>query len=275
MMSESENGHFEIRFPKDSGGLDQHQEWFEVMLNGRARRLRVHDYAALYETPGLYEALVYRTLQCQSPASLVNLLSSVLAGGTTAPADLRVLDLGAGNGVVGEILREAGVGHLVGLDLIPEAAMAARRDRPSVYEDYVVADLTDLAPAQERRLREHDLNCLVTVAALGFGDVPAEAFVTACNLIANGGRVAMTIKDEFLDPQHRGGFGRLLRRLIDLRFLEIEARHRFRHRVSIAGEELFYVALVGRKLRALPRSSALMAKTPEVAAAAAQRAPVS
>jgi predicted TPR repeat methyltransferase len=246
--------------------LDQDQEWFEVEHDGRCRRLRVHDYAALYAEPGLYEGLVYETLKCRSPRRIVDLLRTVLKDWPAALDTLRVLDLGAGNGVVAERLRDAGTSHIVGLDLIPEAAMAATRDRPGVYDDYVVADLTNLPPAHEQRLRNHFLNCLVTVAALGFGDVPPAAFARAYNLIADGGWLAMTIKEDFLDPSEGSGFGRLVHRMIAHRMLEVQAHHRYCHRVSIVNEKLFYVALVARKLQPVPRWMAAGADDPGVSA---------
>jgi SAM-dependent methyltransferase len=254
---------FAIRLPDDGRELDQDQEWFEVKLDGRRRRLRVHDYAALYAVPGLYEALVYETLGCRSPGRIVDLLATVLQDWPGAMGDLRLLDLGAGNGIVAEHLREAGARHIVGLDLLPEAAMAARRDRPGVYDDYLVADLGDLARADEQRLRKHSLNCLVTVAALGFGDVPPAAFARAYDLIADGGWLAMTIKEDFLDPSDGSGFGQLVRRMIARRCLEIHAHHRYCHRVSIGGEKLFYVALVARKLRSAAQSMAAETAKPE------------
>ena len=39
--------------------------------------------------------------------------------------ELRVIDLGAGNGMMGEVLKREGVARLVGADIIPEAREAA------------------------------------------------------------------------------------------------------------------------------------------------------
>jgi hypothetical protein len=38
------------------------------------------------------------------------------------------------------------VESVVGVDIIPEAQEAADRDRPGVYEDYYVVDLTRMQP---------------------------------------------------------------------------------------------------------------------------------
>ena len=238
-----------ISFPARSQGLEQDEEWFEFECRGRRRRLRLHDYAGIYEIPGLYESLVCKALRCRSPERIVRPLEEALAARAESPEGLRVLDLGAGNGIVGEILRRVGVREIVGIDILPEAAEAARRDRPQVYDDYVVTDLTQPDPAAERRLRDFAPNCLVTVAALGFGDIPREAFVKAFNLIPAGGWLAMCIKDSFLEENDDSGFGRLIRSMIAAGTIDVLHRQRYVHRLSTAGEKLFYVSLVAWKNR--------------------------
>ena len=49
---------------------------------------------------------------------------------------------------------------------------------------------------------------MTSVAALGFGDVPPEVFTAAFDLVEDGGWVAFTIKEDFLD----GGDDERLRR---------------------------------------------------------------
>ena len=39
---------------------------------------------------------------------------------------------------------------------------------------------------------------MTTVAALGFGDIPPDAFAAAFNLVEDGGHVAFTIKEDFI-----------------------------------------------------------------------------
>lgn len=157
------------------------------------------------------------------------------------PERARVLDVGAGNGLVGEALREAGVGTVVGVDILPEAAEAAERDRPDVYEDYVVVDLT-----QPVDLGTFDATTVV--AALGFGDMPPTAFAGAFNMVVDGGLIAMNIKDEFLQE---GGFASFIEGLVDDGAMEVLSRRRYRHRLSVTGEELFYVAVVAVKRRSI------------------------
>jgi predicted TPR repeat methyltransferase len=165
---------------------------------------------------------------------------------------LRVLEVGAGNGMVGEELDELGVPTIVGVDIIEEAAMAAERDRPGIYDDYLVLDLTAIPPDTHEQLRGRGFNCLVTVAALGFGDIPPDAFANAYNLIAPGGLVVFNIKEDFLTDGDGSGFSRLIREGFASGALALRAERRYRHRLSIAGEPLHYVAMVAEKRADLP-----------------------
>lgn len=239
---------FDIRFPKAGGDqYDQDQEWCEVRLDGEYRRLRFHDYDELYAIPGLYEQLFYEELKCDSPRTVCELLSEHLAASDRDPADLRVLDVGAGNGMVGEQLKDLGAGTIVGVDIIEAAAEAAERDRPGVYDDYRVIDLTDIPDHEMRDLSDVGFNGLTTVAALGFGDVPPDAFAAAYNLVEEGGHIAFNIKEDFVDGNDDSGFAKLIRGALKDGCLEIEADRHYRHRLSVAGEALNYIAMVGEK----------------------------
>lgn len=244
-----------FEFPKVAPGrLDQDEEWFLVRRGDAAERVRFHDYARIYQIPGLYEAIFYERLQCASPSTVAGLLASALKDAGDAPGTLAVLDLGAGNGMVGEALTNIGVGNVVGADVLPEARAACLRDRPGLYAEYVVADFTALPTAARRRLEGHKLNALSCVAALGFGDIPSRAFTTAWNLIATPGWVAFNIKEAFLDERYEYGFSLLVRRLIDAGLLDVAVQHRYLHRKAISGEPLFYIAIVGRKTGAVPEA---------------------
>lgn len=253
-MSVHRAGEFILKFPESSKGRSQDEECFEVERDGDSRKLRVHDYDVLYDTPGLYEALVYEALGCKSPDRITHLLAEVLKDWPTNPAGLCVLDLGAGNGIAAEHLRRIGVEEIVGLDILPEAAAAAERDRPGVYDDYLVADLRKLTEAEVKRLGGRSFNCLITVAALGFGDIPPDAFATAFNFIQDDGWIAMTIKEDFLTGADDSGFARMLRMMVNEGIIELQAHHRYCHRRSLAGDRLFYLAIVGRKAKDIPAS---------------------
>jgi SAM-dependent methyltransferase len=245
---------FEIRFPVRNGAtVDQDEEWCEVRLDGDWRRIRFHDYHEVYSVPGLYEQIFYDELHCDSPRTVCSLLERQIDRADIDPADLRVLDVGAGNGMVGEELQKLGAGSLVGVDIIEEAEMAAERDRPGVYDAYHTVDLTAMPHDVRRDLLDRRLNTLVTVAALGFGDIPPLAFAEAFNLVSDEGWVAFNIKDRFL-AEEESGFSRLIRRMLDEGVITKRDEARYRHRLSVHGDPLHYIALVAEKHGELSRA---------------------
>jgi predicted TPR repeat methyltransferase len=238
-----------VDFPSDEH-VDQDHEWCLVQVAGETRRIRFHDYAAIYSIPGLYEHLFYDRLHCCSPETVVGLLEHELREEAVDPRQMRALDLGAGNGMVGEELSALGIGTVVGVDLLEEAAAAAARDRPDVYDEYFALDLTDPSPEELRALRSYDFDCLACVAALGFGDVPTEVFMAGFDLLAAGGWLAFNIKQDFLSDRDATGFSRLIRELMESGAIDIRASRTYRHRLSTSGLPLTYVAMVARKLGA-------------------------
>jgi predicted TPR repeat methyltransferase len=238
---------FDIAFPRANAGADQDAECCEVTLDGTRRRIRFHDYAEIYNVPGLYEHLFYDVLDCRSPTVVCELLADALADGGYDPADQTVLDLGAGNRMVGERLAAMGCGTIVGADILAEAASAAERDRPDAYDAYVVGDLAAPTPEMRATLARYRFGVLATVAALGFGDVPPEAFQTAYDQLVPGGWLAFCIKEDFLADDEPSGFAQLIGELLDAGELEIVAERRYRHRLSAEGEPLHYIAQIARK----------------------------
>jgi predicted TPR repeat methyltransferase len=229
--------------------MTQDAEWCVVCDHGQWRQIRFHDYHELYAIPGLYERIFYDILQCESPRVVCGLLQRELSDARVASDELRVLDLGAGNGLVGEQLAELGARFIVGADIIEEAGLAAERDRPGVYDSYHVVDMTDLTAGTQEELANCRFNTMTCVAALGFGDIPTEAFTAAYNLILPGGWIAFNIKEAFLNGRDSSGFAELIRSIADAGVLEIRRRKRYCHRLGTNRQPLHYVGVVGRKLR--------------------------
>lgn len=248
------DGDVAIRLPDIGAGvLDQDHEWCVIDTDEGPQRVRFHDYAAIYAIPGFYEHLFYETLQCDSPQTVRDLLEGVLDERDIDAGELAVLDIGAGNGMVGEQLEDMGAGTIIGVDILAEAAAATERDRPGVYDDYHVVDLTDPAPATHAALADAGFNCLTSVAALGFGDMPPAAFAQAFDYVAPGGLVAFTIKDRFTTAaEDDSGFSGLLHHLYTDGRIEPIVEHRYRHRISSAGRPLEYVAYIAEKQGAEP-----------------------
>jgi hypothetical protein len=242
----------DIHFPDMDGSVGQDGEWCDVVTKEETRRIRFHDYGDVFSIPGLYEELFHNKLDCQSPFRVTQLLDDVLEEFDTDVSELNVLEIGAGNGVVGETLKTCGVNSVIGVDILEEAKQAAQRDRPGVYDDYVIVDLTNIPEPEEEQLRERGFNCLVSVAALGFGDIPPHAFVKALDLVETGGWIAFNIKEDFVYQADQSGFAGLIEDLTRRQVVQTQAYRRYRHRFSIAGDPLFYIAYVARKLRDIP-----------------------
>lgn len=250
--STNANGELQVALPEPSLSMTQDAEWCVVRVDGEWRQIRFHDYDALFSVPGLYEKVIYEILRCDSPNVVCNLLEEELSDSGTPTDNLRVLDLGAGNGMVGEELANMGADAVVGVDIIEEAAEATERDRPGLYENYHVVDMTDLNEGQRRELESYRFSALTCVAALGFGDIPVQAFVSAFNLVRSGGWIAFNIKEDFLTNGDDSGFARLMRTMLEDGTLELRRRKRYQHRLATDRHPLHYVAIVGVKKRDVP-----------------------
>lgn len=240
-----------IALPEPDLQLSQDSEWCLVKRDGEWRQIRFHDYHEVYQIPGLYEKIFYRILKCDSPSEIRQQLQAAMSAAGDTPASLRALDLGAGNGMVGEQLTRIGVETIVGIDIIPEARTAALRDRPTVYDDYFVLDFTNLSEAEKSTLKGFHFNCMTCVAALGFGDIPALAFTQAVELVNNDGWLAFNIKDEFLRDSSKSEFAKLIDDAAEAGAIEIKSRRSYVHRLATDGQPLEYIAIIAQKRRDL------------------------
>ena len=243
-----------IQSPKNEcQNADQDEAFFYLLESKGQKKIKFHDYDVIYNTPGLYEQIFYDCLKCCSPKKVTEILNTSVAQTNENFTELRVLDVGAGNGLMGAELKKYGVSRLVGVDIIPEAKRATERDRPHIYDSYDIIDLCNLDEDEEEDLSSWDLNCLTTVAALGFGDIPPKAFMVAFNIIQSEGWVAFNIKETFLNNSDESGFSRMIRDLIFSKYMDLYHLERYRHRVSIEGEPLYYFAVAGRKKYDVPK----------------------
>jgi len=208
---------YDIVVPEMDQQLDQDEEWIIVKGEDKQEKLRLHDYDKIFKHPGLYEQIFYQKLRCNSPTVICNLLEETKGD----IEDCRVLDFGAGNGMVGEEIIQKGGDLTVGIDIIKEAKEAAQRDHPGIYEDYYVIDMAELGEEKAKELRQYRFNTLISVAALGFEDIPPKAFLDTGY---------KDILDEISDDN-----------------LTILRQKRYRHRLSLDGKELYYIAIIGKK----------------------------
>ncbi|MDH5378196.1 MAG: methyltransferase domain-containing protein [Gammaproteobacteria bacterium] len=243
-----------IQFPKlESSNLNQDEAYFFLQGSGGQRKIRFHDYDEIYQVQGLYEQVFYDRLKCTSPSKVTAILESSVKQSQDNFSELRVLDLGAGNGMMGEELKQHGVSRLIGVDIIPEAYEATIRDRPGLYDAYYIEDFTQLDAEKKEDIASWQCDCMVTVAALGFGDIPTRAFIEAFNIIKEQGWIAFNIKESFFDVSDETGFSKMIRELIFSKYIDVYHIERYRHRLSIEGEPLYYFAIAGRKNADVPK----------------------
>jgi SAM-dependent methyltransferase len=241
-----------IILPDDSNGLSQDEEYCLIVEEGQERKIRFHDYHEIYKIPGLYEHVFYKVLKCDSPNVVTSMLVDEVSKSGSSLSDLVVLDIGAGNGLVGEALSNKGVGSIIGVDIIDEAAEAAQRDRPDVYENYFIEDLCNLDSDSREILESSEFNCLTCVAALGFDDIPPAAFASGYNLLSDDAWVAFNIKEDFISDSSSSGFSGLIDEISKDGIFEIKTKQTYQHRLSVNGEPLHYIAIVGKKHAEIP-----------------------
>lgn len=225
------------------------EEWLEYGPPDDRRRIGFHDYAAIYAEPGLYEHVFYETLGMRSTGEVVRMYGDALTRLGLDPAEQRVVDFGAGNGLGGDFLRELGVGSLVGIDLEPMARTAAERDRPGVYDEYLVGDLGAWSEAELDRVRRHEPTALLALSAVGFGHVPSPVMRRALGLLGPGGiyafAVAPALLPESTDPAGvETGYPALLRELLEQ--TDPISREEYVHRHRADGSDDLGIAFVGR-----------------------------
>lgn len=166
------------------------------------------------------------------------------------------MDIAAGNGIVGAELRKQladkpGIRSLIGTDLLESARSAALRDRPSVYDDYIVVDLT--LPQESQLPMSSDVVVICAALGPGYGDLPLEAVDGAIVLLRDGGLLALTVNprspglgsqprwQSFMASVNQSGGSHW-------GYLEEVARQRYKHRKNVQGEWIEYMALVYKKM---------------------------
>lgn len=244
---------YDIKFPAEVPyKLNQDEAYFILTEEKNSYKIRFHDYAELFKRPGLYEQLFYIRLKCASPKKVTEILEKAVKQSGDAFSELRILDIGAGNGMMGLELSKHGIARMIGVDILKEAAEATIRDYPGIYDDYYVTNLTNVDNKTKEIINSWQVNCLTSVAAIGFDDIPPKAFANGYNLISTGGWVAFNIKDTFFENKDESPFSKLIKELIFDDYFEVYHLEKYRHRISIDGKPLFYYAIVGRKVSDIP-----------------------
>ncbi|MGB3511812.1 MAG: class I SAM-dependent methyltransferase [Microcoleaceae cyanobacterium] len=243
----------QIRLPDSIENLPINEEYFFITENGREHRLKLHDYAEVYRIPGLYNYLALEKLYYRSPGVMATLLTENLKNSGESVKNLKLLELGAGSGLFGKAITELRVTSIIGIDIVPEAAEATRKDFPGVYENYFVEDLTQLSTSTHNFLREEKFNGFVCCSALSEGHIPIKAFATGVNLIRYQGWVLFNIaKTSYECEDNCPEFVQLYRQAVEKDYLKIHGTKSYLHRRFFNGQPLEYVAILAKKEADIP-----------------------
>ena len=237
---------YNLKF-EQPGTSRQSDEFFTATIEGKERRFNIHDYDTLYAVPWLYDIALYHGLECRTPTEMANAIDGVWADEKVDRQALRVLELGAGSGAFGQELRRIGVGRLEALDISNLAAQAGGRDRPNLYDDYHVDDLTQLKDEVHAALCLAKFNVVAMASATGWGNhIPLDGFEQAFKLLQPSGWFIFHVKPNDPDPECIE-----LCNWIERKFKDGELRQRYRashfHRRSSNGQDIFYDVVIGTK----------------------------
>ena len=206
--------------------------------------VHLHDYQRIYAVPGLYEHVVQERLECRSPQVAADGFLRAITRLGMSPSSMTVLDIGSGTGLVGELVRAGGVAQVIGVDSLPEARVACLRDRPGVYADYLVGDLTSPSETLPAQLRRYAFDGLISAGAFGGTHAPPSALINALSVLPAGAPVAITIDQRWMDPADPDGFGAAIGQLVERGDLVLMEQERFQHRITTTGEPIFYDLIV-------------------------------
>lgn len=226
----------------------QSDEFIQGDFDGETITFNLHDYNFMYKHPLLYDIVLYDYLKCRTPDEIASVVKQVWEANKVSASTVRMLEIGAGSGAFGECMKSmVGVGELVGLDISAAAMEAARRDRPSIYDEYIVADLTALSPAVESQLRDFRFSCVGVASATGWGNhIPVAGFEKAFDLLIPGGWYIFHVKPNDPDPECVE-----LCQWIETKIQSGQATQIYRgshfHRLRTTGSEIFYDVVVAVK----------------------------
>lgn len=226
----------------------QSDEFFWAEVDGARRRFNIHDYATLYRVPWLYDIALYHNLVCRTPTEMSAAIEKVWQAERLDRTGLRALELGAGSGAFGHELRHTlGIPYLEAVDICPEAAEAANRDRPRLYDAYHVDDLTDLRPETEKALRKAEFNVVAMASATGWGNhIPLAGFEKSFELLVSGGWYIFHVKPNDPDPECIELCAWVEDKVASGKLVQKHRGSHF-HRKSSNGGDIYYDVVVGVK----------------------------
>ena len=131
-----------------------------------------------------------------APAAVADVCAALLGRGA------RILDVGAGTGLLGTALRERGFASLDALDLSP--AMLAEAERKGVYGSLVEGTLGESLPYETGAY-----DAVVASGVLTIGHAPASSLDELVRITRVGGLVVFTLRSDRTPPGFDDAIARL------------------------------------------------------------------
>jgi SAM-dependent methyltransferase len=217
-------------------GMTQGNEAFKLIFSdGKEQVIKSWDYSTIYSFPYLYRKLYVDLLSYKCFEALGSLLFKHTREKIKV---LRVLDVACGSGLMGKFLKENSpikVETLVGVDIIPEAITALKRDYPNIYDNaFLVKNDVDL-----KSISNLSFNCLVISG--GASHIELEEIKKYIECINKNGYVVFNL----LIEDQSGRRGEILKWLNEnLSFCESEI---YNHRKLVNGNIVKHEAFLYQK----------------------------
>ena len=237
---------YTVEIPEDY--FQQTEEYVIVNFEDNTKKqVKLHDYTTMYSVPGLYETVIYDVLKCNSHCLLTEHIKFL--GGKKK---IRVIELGAGNGVFAEELKNnTHVDYIMGVDINPIAKKAAMRDRPELYDDYLISDIALLKESTIKTIREKKFDFLVIPSALALAHIPVKSLSKIIDMLPKNAHFVFNLKrkivsDFFVKCPESGCF---LFKEDEINDQVKNVHHEeYIHRYNFSGEPYYYMCFIYKKI---------------------------
>jgi len=130
-----------------------------------------------------YDADLERDFAYRGPQITIEFITRYL------PRDAKILDAGAGTGLMGELLAEQGYGDIVGMDL--SLGMLAEAGKKMVYRE-----LRQMVMGEPLDFATDSFDSVVSVGVLTLGHAPPSSFDELIRITRPGGYIIYTLRPD-------------------------------------------------------------------------------
>lgn len=202
MVEDDASGDAKDPPPSSGGGEALPGPWAKTY----AARSRGDLLAAYSEWAPTYDVDSVERFGYVAPERAARVLSDRLREtGRPSPKDCRILDVGAGTGLVGEELRRLGHGNVVGWDCSPDMLRVA--EAKACYAELHCVDLCDSADALRTStgIETGSFDAAISVGTFTPHHLGIDALSTAIAFLRSpGGLLVLSLRDDFVDDGSNG-----------------------------------------------------------------------